>query len=173
MLAEFLDPETGGFFQTGVHHEQLVVRRKDFYDNALPSGNSLAAEALLRLAVLLGKEHYRAEAERILATMQENMQRAPNGFGRLLATADRCLAPSQEIVVVGEPGAPATEALLAVVRGRYLPHTAVALGRPGSESRLPLLEGRGLVQGQPAAYVCENYACQLPVTTPEALGKLL
>jgi hypothetical protein len=173
MLAEFLDAEAGGFFQTGVHHEQLVVRRKDFYDNALPSGNSLAAEALLRLAVLLGKERYRGEAERILATMQENMRRAPNGFGRLLAAVDRCLAPSQEIVVVGEPGAPATEALLAVVRGRHLPHTAVALGRPGVASGLPLLEGRGLVQGQPAAYVCENYACQLPVTTPEALGKLL
>ena len=173
MLAEFLDPEAGGFFQTGLDHEQLVVRRKDFYDNALPSGNSLAAEALLRLGVLLENGHYRGEAERILATMQETMRRAPNGFGRLLTVADACLAPSQEIVVVGEPAAAATQALLAEVRRRYLPHTVVALGRPGAKSTLPLLEGRGLVQGQPTAYVCENYACQLPVTTPEALGKLL
>ena len=173
MLAEFLDAEAGGFFQTGVHHEQLVVRARTSIDNAIPSGNSLAAEALLRLAVLLEKGHYRDEAERILATMQETMRRAPNGFGRLLAVADACLAPSQEIVVVGEPAAAATQALLAEVRRRYLPHTVVALGRPGEESTLPLLEGRGLVQGQPAAYVCENYACQLPVTTPEALGRLL
>ena len=94
------------------------------------------------------KGHYRDEAERILATMQETMRRAPNGFGRLLTVADACLAPSQEIVVAGELPAAATQALLAEVRRRYLPHTVVALGRPGGESTLPLLRRpRPVVQG--------------------------
>ncbi len=86
---------------------------------------------------------------------------------------DTLLAPSQEIAIVGDPADPATQALLAEVRRRYLPNAVVALKRPGEENPLPLLAGRDLIDGQPAAYVCEHYACQLPVTAPEALAKLL
>jgi hypothetical protein len=173
MQAQFGDLARGGFFQTGVDHEQLVVRRKDFIDNAIPSGNSLAAEALLRLAVLLNKADYRTAATQICMTMNEAMARQPTGFGRLLGVLATLLAPSQEIAIIGEPTDPATQALFTVARKPYLPHTVLASKAPGAESILPLLEGRDLVQGQPAAYVCENYACQLPVTTPEALAKLL
>ncbi|MCB0082934.1 MAG: thioredoxin domain-containing protein, partial [Caldilineaceae bacterium] len=173
MLSQFGDEERGGFFQTGVDHEQLVVRRKDFIDNAIPSGNSLAAEALLRLSVLTGNQEYRQRATAILLMMKEAMAQQPTGFGRLLGVLNALLSPSQEVAVVGDPQEAATQALLDQVRQRYLPTTVLALKRPNEESMLPLLEGRTLVDGKAAAYVCENYACQLPVTTAEALGRLL
>ncbi len=89
------------------------------------------------------------------------------------ACSTRCLPPSQEIAIVGDPADAATQALLAEVRKRYLPTTVVALARPDEASMLPLLARRTLVDGKPAAYVCENYTCKLPVNTPEALAQLL
>jgi uncharacterized protein YyaL (SSP411 family) len=173
MFAQFHDAQGGGFYQTGLDHEQLVVRRKDYIDNAVPSGNSLAAEALLRLAVLVGNDEYRREAARIVLLMQAAMARQPTGFGRLLCVANSLLAPGREVAIVGAPEEPATRALLAVVRGQFLPDVVVALKRPGEESMLPLLQGREPVHGQPAAYVCEHYACRLPVTTAEELAEQL
>lgn len=172
MVAQFHDVG-GGFFQTGVDHEVLVARRKDFIDNAIPSGNALAAETLLQLAVLLDKPAYRDEAGRILLMMKDAMARQPTGFGRLLGVLDGYLAPSQEIAIIGERDEPATQALLAVVRRRFLPHAVIALREPEQASMLPLLQGRTLVDGKPAAYVCENYACKLPVTDAATLTHLL
>lgn len=173
MFAQFHDAAGGGFYQTGVDHEMLVVRRKDYIDNAIPSGNSLAAELLLRLAALVGNDDYRREAARIVLTVKDALGRQPTGFGRMLCSLDTLLQPSQEIAVVGDPDAAATQALLGEVRRRYLPNTVLAHKAPDAESMLPLLEGRGLVDGKPAAYVCEHYACKLPVTTPDALAALL
>lgn len=173
MFAQFHDPANGGFFQTGIDHEQLVVRRKDFIDNAIPSGNSLAVEALLRLGVLVGNEEYRRAANQIVLTMKTAMVRQPTGFGRLLGALETLLSRGQEVAIVGEPTNPETQALYQEVRKRYLPHTVVAAKRPGEESVLPLLAGRDVLNGKAAAYVCENYACQLPVTSAAALGKLL
>lgn len=173
MLDQFLDAENGGFFQTGIDHESLVARRKDMIDNAIPSGNALAAESLLRLSILLDKPAYRRDAGRILIMMKDAMARQPTGFGRLLGVLDAYVTPSQEIAIIGEPADPTTQALLAEVRHRYLPRTVLALARPDEESMLPLLQGRTLVNGRPAAYVCENYACKLPVTSSPELAKLL
>jgi uncharacterized protein YyaL (SSP411 family) len=173
MLEQFHDPENGGFFQTGRDHEELVARRKEFIDNAIPAGNSLAAESLARLAVLVGNEEYRREALRACLLMQAALPQQPTAFGRLLGVVEMLLTPSQEVAIVGDPADAATMALLAEVRARYLPHTVLALKGPGEESVLPLMEGRELVRGLPAAYVCENYACRLPVTEPEELAKLL
>ncbi|MEZ4554846.1 MAG: hypothetical protein R2854_00080 [Caldilineaceae bacterium] len=173
MFAQFHDPERGGFFQTGVDHEALVVRRKDFIDNAIPSGNSLAAESLLRLAELTGHEEWRSEATRILLAMKEAMAAQPTGFGRMLCALDMLLAPRREIAIIGAPDDAATQALLRTVQRRHLPNTVLAVAAPDAASDLPPLAGRTLVDGQPAAYVCENYACNLPVTTPEELAALL
>ena len=173
MFEQFHDVERGGFYQTGIDHEQLVVRRKDFVDNAIPSGNSMAVEALLRLAALLGNEEYRHEATRIVLLMKDSMSSQPTGFGRLLCALNALLAPSQEVAIVGDSADEATQDLLGAVRSRYLPHTVLALKHPEEESMLPLFEGRGLVDGKPAAYVCENYACKLPVTTADKLSELL
>lgn len=173
LFAQFHDPVNGGFFQTGVDHEQLVVRRKDFIDNAIPSGNALAAEALLRLSVLVGNDEYRRTANQIVLTMKAAMVRQPTGFGRLLGTLETLLSRRQEVAIVGEPTMPETQALYQEVRKRYLPHTVIAAKRPGEESMLPLLAGRDMFNGKAAAYVCENYTCQLPVTAAAELGKLL
>ena len=169
MQSQFSDEVRGGFYQTGMAHEQLVVRRKDFIDNAIPSGNSMAAELLMRLAKLTGNEEYRKEAARIFEIMAAAMAQQPTGFGRMLTALDDFLAPSQEVAVVGLLEDARTQALLEEVRRHYLPHTVLALKEPDSENPLPLLEGRGLVDGEPAAYVCENYACRLPVTGVEEL----
>lgn len=173
IFEQFHDSERGGFFQTGRDHETLVARRKDYIDNAVPSGNSLTAELLLRLAVLVDNEQYRREATRIILTLKDAMAQQPTGFGRMLTALHTLLHPSQEIAVVGDPMDEATRALLGEVRQRYLPTTVLALKEPDAETMLPLLAERGLVNGQPAAYVCENYACKLPVTTPQALAQLL
>jgi uncharacterized protein YyaL (SSP411 family) len=173
IFEQFHDAERGGFYQTGVDHETLVARRKDYIDNAVPSGNSLTVELLLRLAVLVDNEQYRREATRILLTLKDALGQQPTAFGRMLTALHTLLHPSQEIAIVGDPNDEATRALLAEVRQRYLPTTVVALKQPEAETMLPLLAERGLVNGQPAAYVCENYACKLPVTTPDALAQLL
>lgn len=169
MLAQFGDEARGGFYQTGVAHEELVVRRKDFIDNAIPSGNSMAAELLLRLAKLTGNDAYRSEAARVFRIMAAAMAQQPTGFGRMLTALDDLLSPSQEVAVVGSLTDARTQRLLEEVRRHYLPHTVLALKEPEDENPLPLMEGRTLVDGQPAAYVCENYACKLPVTSVEAL----
>lgn len=173
VFAQFHDAENSGFFQTGIDHETLVARRKDYVDNAIPSGNSMMAEALLRLGVLVGNDTYRSEALRIALTMKPAMESQPTGFGRILCVANALVTPSQEVAIVGDFANAATQALLAEVRRSYLPHTVLAAVEPGGEAMLPLLEGRGMVDGKPAAYVCENYACQLPVTTATELRELL
>jgi uncharacterized protein len=148
LIDQFGDRANPGFFQTGADHEQLLVRRKDFIDNAIPNGNSLATDALLRLSVLVGNPDYRRHAERLCQLMQATMTRQPTGFGRLLGVLDSLLAPSQEIAIVGDPADPATAALLREVRRHYLPNTVLALKRPAEESILPVLAGRTLVNGQ-------------------------
>ncbi len=177
LLAQFHDAANSGFFQTGADHESLVARRKDYIDNAIPSGNSMAAEALQRLAVLVGNDRYWREALRICLSMKEAMAQQPAGFGRLLCVLDSLLRPSQELVIVGAATDPATQALLAEARSRYQPTTVLAALDPENASpetsALPLLAGRTLVDGKPAAYLCENYACRLPVTDPAALAALL
>ena len=105
IVAQFHDPANGGFFQVGADHERLVARRKDFVDSAVPSGNSLAAELFLRLALLLGRDDYRGHAEGILRLMADGMAEQPLAFGRLLCALDLYLNPGQEIAVVGDPAA--------------------------------------------------------------------
>ena len=172
MFEQFHDAEHGSFYQTGASHEDLVVRRKDFIDSAIPSGNSLAAECLIRLAALLGQDEYRSEAAH-RPDRQGRARPQSLAFGRLLCSVDALLSPSREIAIVGDPADPAAQALLHTVRSRFLPHAVVALKHPDEEGLLPVLESRTLVDGKPAAYVCENYACRLPVTTPEELAELL
>lgn len=170
---QFHDSANGGFFQTGIDHETLVTRRKDYVDNAIPSGNSMMAEALQRLGVLVGNDNYNREASRIALTMKSAMENQPTGFGRILCVTNALVTPSQEVAIIGDPADAATQSLLAEARRHFLPNTVLAAGAPNGNAPLPLLEGRGLVNGQPAAYVCENYACKLPVTTIAELENLL
>ncbi len=171
MIERFGDPERGGFFTTAADAPYLLTRRKDLEDTPIPSGNSAAALGLLRLARLSGEAEYERQAAGVLALHGELASRHPAGFGHLLQALDLFLSPSREVAIVGGSGAgPLTRA----VHARYLPHTVLA-GTYGPETPtcVPLLEGRGLVDGRPAAYVCERFACRLPVTDAESLIGLL
>ena len=178
MIEQFWDERHGGFFQTSNDHEALIARPKDFTDNAVPSGNSVATDVLLRLAALTGDDGYAGLAEAILLLLRESMMRFPLGFGHLLSALGRYLARPQEIVVIGDPTDARTEALLSEVRGRFLPNAVLAgaasdAAAAASASVVPLLAGRTQVGGAPTAYVCENFACQLPVTGVELLARQL
>ncbi len=166
IIARFSDGERGGFFTTGDDHEQSFPRRKDLEDSPIPSGSSAAAFGLLRLALLSGEGKYERHALGVLRLMYPLAARHPQAFGHLLRAADFYLAAVKEVAVVG-PGA---EDLLRVVRGQYRPHVVLA---GGAADGVPLLEGRTAVDGHPAAYVCEHFICQAPVTTPDALAALL
>ena len=168
----FHDPDGGGFFQTGADAERLVLRPKEMFDNAVPSGNSAAAEALLRLSLFTGEASYERAAASALRTIRDLLVRAPTAFGTALGAMDLYLGPSREIAVIGAAEDARTAALLDEVRRRYLPSVVLAAG-PGDSSSIPLLAGRTAVDGKPAAYVCEHFSCRRPVTEPEELAAQL
>ncbi|HEX3241328.1 MAG TPA: thioredoxin domain-containing protein [Solirubrobacterales bacterium] len=168
MIARFGDSERGGFYSTSTDHEQLIARRKEIGDHPIPSGNSAAALGLLRLAALSGDSRYADEARRVLDLFAKPATEHPETFAHLLRALDLRLAPSREVALVGDD----VSELAATVRSAFRPHIVLAAGPEGSE-RPPLLRDRTQVDGAPAAYVCEDFACQLPVTTATALESLL
>jgi hypothetical protein len=175
MIEQFWDQRQGGFYQTSHDHEALVARPKDFVDNATPSGNSVATDVLLRLHALTGEERYYTLAETILLVLREGMARQPLAFGHLLGALERTISRPQEVAIIGDPGDPRTRALLVQVRQRFLPHTVLAgaaSDRAAAEAAttIPLLADRIQIDGRPTAYVCEGFACQMPVTEPDALA---
>ena len=176
MLARFWDDGIAGFYDTAADHQALVVRPRDTGDNATPAGNSAAAEVLLRLALIFDHAEYRARAEAVLGSLAPFMARYPTGFGRYLAAAEFALSTPKEIALVGEPDAPDTQALRAAIFQPFRPNKVVVLRRPDEVSPAipsPLLEQRAQIGGVATAYVCENYACKLPVTEAEALAEQL
>jgi hypothetical protein len=176
IVARFADGETGGFFQTATDHEQLIARRKDFVDSAVPSGNSLTAELLLRLSKLLDRPDMADRAAAAMRLMADAMAQQPLAFGRMLGALDFALSPGQEIAIIGDPAATGSRALLAEVWRRYLPNSVLACADPTDEAALaavPLLANRGQIDGRATAYVCRNYVCKLPVGEPSALASQL
>ena len=171
MLAEFWDTDGGGFFFTANNHEELLLRSKDFYDNATPSGNSAAADVLLKLAKLTGDEKYERFAATILRLIAPQIQRYPQAFGRVLSAIEFYLSPIKEIVVLGEK----RNELEREVWREFLPNK-VLISAEDSEAdteQIPLLRERKKISGETTAYVCENFTCQKPVTTAEELRQQL
>ncbi len=167
----FADEKNGGFFTTGHDAEPLIVRPKDFEDNATPSENSLAAHALLRLAALTGDDTARATATRWIAQIAPVLGEHPTAFAYLLRGVERLTHPPVEVAIVGEADDPARAALVDVLRARLLPSAVRVVASPGTGADLtPLLAGRSLDGGRATAYVCEHFACRLPVTDPNALA---
>ncbi len=176
MIDEFWDDEEGGFFYTGRSHEDLIVRSKDFFDNATPSGNSVAAEVLLRIGLLTDNSDYQRRAASILRLMASTVQRYPSGFGRLLCALDFYLGTPKEIALVGEPGNSATQALRDEIWRRYLPNKVVAPGSPGDTKAaelVPLLRARPQMDRKATVYVCEHFTCKNPTTDPKELASQL
>jgi uncharacterized protein YyaL (SSP411 family) len=165
ILERFADDEHGGFYDTPTDHEQLITRPKDLFDNATPSGTSVTAEVLLRLALLFGREEYTGRATRALEATWPLAERYPSGFGFLLSVAEWRAGAPKEIAITGTD----ITALQKVVGETYLPHRVLVAG-PGSED-LPLMQHRDATKTM--AYVCEGYACQEPTADPERLRELL
>jgi uncharacterized protein len=168
MIERFWDEPTGAFFDTASDAAALIGRPRDLTDNATPSGTSLACEALLRLTAFTGELRYREYAARILVALAPAMERHPSSFGHLLCALDDLIGPYYEVAIVGDRRDAATQALVAAVNSRFLPRIAIAVGSPG-DTEVPLLENRALLDGQPAAYVCQGFVCQRPVTEPADL----
>jgi uncharacterized protein YyaL (SSP411 family) len=171
----FWDAEADAFFDTGRDQETLVVRPRSLFDNAVPSGTSVAIELLLRLALHTGEAAYERRALEALRPMADVMARYPTGFGRYLGALDFHLGPVAEIALVWPSGGSAEGPLLSAVTGRYLPNRVIAGAAEGAPDAagLPLLEGKTTVGGRPAAYVCRRYVCQAPTTDPRALERQL
>ncbi len=168
ILAHFTD-ERGGFFDTSDDHETLVVRPKDVQDNATPSGNAMAVMVLAKLAAFTGDARYADAVEQSIAPLQPALAQAPTGFAWWLCALDFVLASPKEIAVVGDDA----QNLLDVMLSEYRPHQVVAWKRAETGSEIPLLEGRAMIDGKATAYVCENFACQMPVTDADALRERL
>ncbi len=177
MIERFGDPERGGFFSTSADHEELIVRRKEVGDHPIPSGNSAAALGLLRLAALTGERRYATAAEGVLALFSAPALEHPDSFAHMLRAIDFNLARVREVALIGElTGAGDSDAsvgpLAAAIRAEHRPHLVLAAGPEGSE-RPPLLAGRTTLDGRAAAYVCEDFACRLPVADPAELRSQL
>ena len=175
MIEEFWDNDGAGFFFTGTSHENLIVRSKDYFDNAIPSGNSVAAGVLLRLAILFDSQRYRELAQAVFSEVAEGARRYPSGFGYALSAIDFLLSSPKEIALVAANESD-SQPLLEESWRNYLPnkvlaHTAVSDNQ--AIQALPLLQNRPLLNGQPTAYICQHYVCKQPVTDPKELSAQL
>ncbi|MCA9228017.1 MAG: thioredoxin domain-containing protein, partial [Planctomycetales bacterium] len=170
MLSHFADDADGGFYFTAEDHEQLIARNKDLHDASVPSGNAMAATALVRLGKLTGRQEFLEAAKRTLKFGQGLMARSPAAAGQMLIAADMWLGPFVEIAILGDPAEAATRDALSGLRRSFLPNAVWAVrdsvGSAGSTAHLgALFAGKTATEREsPTVYVCENFACQAPVT---------
>jgi hypothetical protein len=172
MIELFGDPN-GGFFDTAINGEALLLRPKDVQDNATPSGNALACEALLILAEFTGEGKYRDLAERSLALVVNLAVRHPTAFARWLSAADFSLAAVKQVAIVGEAGDKNTSEMIRLVKSVFRPNVIIAASEyPPPRDAPALLNDRPLKNGQATAYVCEGFVCKYPVKTLSELEEL-
>jgi len=170
MIKHFWDQQSGGLFMTADDSEKLLIRNKEIYDGAIPSGNSVAALNLLRLGHITGREDYLKKAEEISRAFSESVNRYPAGHAHLMMALDYALNPNYEVVIVGQPAAKDTGAMLLALRRPFLPGKVVLL-RPADKKAAaeiirmaPYTEFMVSKDGRATAYVCTNFVCKLPTT---------
>jgi uncharacterized protein len=170
MTLDFL-AEDGAFFATSRQHEELLLRRRDGHDGALPSANAVAARALVRLGQHLGRSDWLELGVAALEAHAATLLRAPRAFATSLNVLERVREKPLEIVGVGKPGDKALGELLAAAASVYLPHAVWACAEPGrpDAEQLPLTQDKQLVNGAAALYLCSNFTCQAPITEPSAV----
>ncbi len=178
LIANFWDDKEGGFYFTNVDSEELLVRKKDAYDGAIPSGNSVVALNLVRLARFLGDSELEEKAAETIKAFSGIISRAPSGFSMMLNALEFVLGESYEIVIAGNPEQPDTQKMLDTIREHYIPNKVILL--KGTEyqskeiSRLaPFTKFHDTIDGKATAHVCINYNCKLPTTDNGQLLKLL
>ncbi len=173
MLRLFWEQGERLLYDVGSDHERLVVRPRDTFDNAVPCGSSMAAEALLRLGRLAGRADLVEKADLLFQSVAPLLGRYPLGFGNWLKALELRLAPPLELAIVGAPAA--ARELTRAANGAFRPHLLRILLDPGEPAPFasPILEGRGLAGGAAAAYLCRNYVCDLPTSDPAELARQL
>jgi uncharacterized protein len=169
MLDRFYDP-VGGFYDTAIDAQPLLVRPKSLDDNALPAGQSMAAHALLRLHAYTGEDRWRSTALAVVSPLAPAVARSPLALGNLGWALELAVTPVREVAVAGSPDSDDTSALVRTVAERFDSARVLAWGQADG---VPLMEGRSPVDGRAAAYVCRNFACERPVTEPAELAALL
>ena len=180
MIAEFADAEQGGFFYTGKSHEALIARTKDLFDNATPSGNAMAATALVRFGALTGREDLHSAGRSALEAVKVVLENAPSAAGQSLIALDFELSPIRELAVIAGDDTQEFHDVLEAIYSRFLPGAVVAPATQDQAATLaalvPLLADRPARDRRTTTYVCENLTCQEPVVGVDgvitALGKL-
>jgi uncharacterized protein YyaL (SSP411 family) len=173
-MADFWDEESGTLFDTGPEHDAVVARPRSLSDGATPGANSVAADVLLRLAVLNGETDHDRLARRILAAAAPALDRQPSSFGRMLSAADRALGDPIDVVIAGEPNDPRAVALRREAARPYAPDLLIApLPAGGPLSERPLFVAKEARAGRPTAYVCRGYSCDAPTSDPDAVARQL
>jgi uncharacterized protein len=173
LIDDFGDPQGGPFYQTAHAHEALIARVRDGHDGAVPNANAIAALALVRLARHLAKPEWEERATLALRGYARSIERLPRAFGSSLNALDFLTEASLELVLIGSADTDGYAALAASIAARYLPNRIEARIPSGAASSLPLTGGKTLVDGKAALYVCRNFACAAPVTSPDAADALI
>lgn len=178
LFSRFWDPDAGGFFFTAKDSERLLLRKKEIYDGAIPSGNSVAALNMLRLARITGNSDLESRAHRIGKAFSMNVRRVPSAHTQLLSAVEFGIGPSYEVVLAGNPDGDDLKSMVKMLRSRFLPNKVVLLRPDGEEppeiSRIAQYTGaQTSIQGRATAYVCLDYECKLPTTDPATMLELV
>jgi len=178
LLQHFWDDQTGGLYFTADDAEKLLVREKEIYDGAIPSGNSVAAYNLLRLGRITANSDFEEKAMRIGLAFSRSVRQSPLAHTQLMVATDFGIGPTHEVVVAGDSRARDTKAMLKALRTRFLPNKILLL-RPTEEESPDIIRlaeytrHQSSIDGKATAYVCLNYSCKVPTTdTTEMLGML-
>lgn len=178
LFSRFWDPDAGGLFFTAKDGEQLLLRKKEVYDGAIPSGNSVAALNSLRLGRITGNSDLELHSDRIGKAFSGNIRKVPIAHTQLLSAVEFGIGPSYEVVIVGDPGGDDVKTMVKKLRSRFIPNKVVVL-RPNAEEMPEISSIAGYtgsqtsIDGMATAYVCMNYQCKLPTTDPEKMLELL
>ena len=176
--AIFWDPNEGGFFDISGNDKSILIRTKEDYDGAEPTGNSVAALNLFRLAQMTDNNDWRTMAEKTITVFGERLKQLPEGLPQMMVALEWSLSTPTEIIIAGSSSAPDTKNLLRVVHTQFIPEKIVLLVDPGDkehtlQSILPFVNETKMIDHKATAYVCENYACQLPTSDGATVAKLL
>lgn len=172
----FWDAENGGFYFTSESAEELLGRKKEVYDGAMPSGNSVALMNLLRLGRLTGNVHWEEMADQAQKLFGKDIRNAPTGFGFALQSVDFALSGSREIIICGYKDAEDTRNMLNPLQDLFLPHTVTLVYEPDDPviaEVAPFLSDYSMQGGNATAYVCKNYRCERPTTDPGQMLELI
>ncbi|MFH1194223.1 MAG: thioredoxin domain-containing protein [bacterium] len=172
LIQNFGDVKNGGFFFTSSDSEELIVRTKEYYDGAIPSGNSVAAMNLIRLEKFSANPEYGKLAHGLFGSNSDAANNSPSAFTHLINAFNFASGPSYEIIIAGEPDWDSTKNMIEIVNQDFIPNKVVMLADENLKNIFPHLAGYIFIEGKATAYVCKNYACELPVNEPHQLAKI-